>query len=91
MLVYIHQQHADCTQSPSLHISSDCSQLTTRLYSYDAACCHPGLEQCLCSMADLPAGIAIKVVTVFMIVRRYHFFHPFPPGSSDATIVRFLQ
>ena len=28
--------------------------------SNDAACCHPELEQCLCSMADLLAGIAIK-------------------------------
>ena len=24
-----------------------------------------------------------------MIVRRYRFFHPFPPVSSDATIVPF--
>ena len=93
--IYTNSMHActDFTQSPSLHISLDCSQLTTRLYSYDAACCHPELEQCLCSMADLPAGIyiAIKAVTAFMIVRRYRFFLPFPPVSSDATIVPLLQ
>ena len=29
-------------------------------------------------MADLPAGIAIKTVTAFMIVHRYRLFHPFP-------------
>ena len=29
-------------------------------------------------MADIPAGIAIKTVTAFMIVHRYRLFHPFP-------------
>ena len=38
-------------------------------------------------MADLPAGVAIKTVTAFMIVHRYRLFHPFPPVSIDATIV----